>query len=204
VTTLMMLGHPDFELDQLPPGKLREQYIRLVRLYKPDIVMAEDAIFINEVHPDHKAVAIAASDAVSFSHLPLIYPHHLSEGLSPHFVVEKYFFSDNLAAANKIVDISTTFERKIEALGEHSSQVEFLVEEIFMQARLAGVNVAELLGEAALDPLATIRWALQAQAVEIGKSAGYQYAEGFRYTRFHPYIEGILQAQGSALDERAS
>jgi hypothetical protein len=119
-------------------------------------------------------------------------------------VVEKYFFSDNLAAANKIVDISATFERKIAALGEHRSQVEFLVEEIFMQAKLAGINVTDLLGEAASDPMATIRWALQAQAVEIGKKAGYQYAEAFRYTRFHPYIEGILQAQGSALDERAS
>ena len=204
ITTLIMLDYPDFELDQLPPGKLREQFIRLVRLYKPDIVIAEDAMFINEVHPDHKAVAMAASDAVSFSHLALIYPRHLAEGLSPHFVVEKYFFSDNLAAANKIVDISATFERKIAALGEHRSQVEFLVEEIFMEAKLAGINVANLLGEAASDPLATIRWALQAQAVEIGKSAGYQYAEAFRYTRFHPYIEGILQTQGSALDERAS
>jgi len=201
VSKLIMLGYPDFELDKLPYGILREQFFRLVRQYRPDVVFAEDAIFVNEVHPDHRAVAMAASDAVSFSHLPLIYPEQLVEELSPHYVIEKYFFSDNLTAANKVVDISATFERKIAALGEHRSQVEFLVEEIFMQAKLAGIDVVPLLGEAASDPLATIRWALQAQAMEIGKPAGFQYAEAFRYTRFHPYIEGILEAQSGVKGE---
>jgi LmbE family N-acetylglucosaminyl deacetylase len=198
VSELVMLGYSDFELDQLPVGLLREQYIRLVRIHRPEIVFAQDAMAGNEFHPDHKAVAAAAAEAVAFSHLPLVYPQHLVEGLAPHFVVEKYFFSDDQAVANRVVDISATFDRKIAALAEHQSQVKFLVEELMMQAGLAGLNVTELLGEAASNPLATLRWGLEAKAVEIGKKTGCLYGEAFRYSRFHPMIEGVLQIQNSA------
>ena len=195
VASLILLGYPDLDLDQLGPGKLREQFIQLIRQHKPDIVITEDMLSVNEVHPDHREVAFAASDAVSFSHLPLVYPQQLEEGLSPHFVVEKYYFSDNNAGFNKIVDITNTFERKIASIAEHKSQIEFLVEEIFMQAQLAGIDVAAILGEDAKDPLAAIKWAEQTKAMEIGQRANCKYGEAFRYVRFHPYVEGILQAK---------
>jgi len=190
------LGYIDFELDHLPAGELRERFIRLIREHRPDVVFAEDVLTLHEVHPDHRAVAMAASDAVHFAHLPLLHPEHQQEGILPHFVVEKYFYSDNPAHANKIVDITTTFEKKIAALGEHKSQVKFLVEEIYQQARIAGFDLAAVLGEAAHDHLAAITWAMQTQASEVGERAGYTYGEAFRYTRFHPFVEGFL-SQGS-------
>ena len=64
-----------------------------------------------------------------------------------------------------------------------------------MQAKLAKLNVNEILGEAAQDPLNTIQWALKTQASEIGQKAGFEYGEAFRYVRFHPYIEGVLGMQ---------
>ncbi len=200
VSSLEFLDFPDLELDLLPSGTLRERFVFLIRQHRPDAIIAEDVLAAGEVHPDHRAVALAVSDAVSFSHLPLVYPEQMASGVSPHFVVEKYFYSDDITRSNKVVDISTTFELKIEAVGAHASQVEFLVEEILMQARLAALDIGAILGDAAGDSLAVIRWAMHTQAGEIGKQAGYEYGEAFRYVRFHPYIEGVLKYKPFCLD----
>ena len=105
------------------------------------------------------------------------------------------FFSDDLADANKVVDISKTFERKIAALTEHKSQIKFLVEGISNEARLAGVDLAGLLGAAASNHLMAFTWAMQTQAAGVGQKAGFTYGEAFRYVRFHPFVENILSTQ---------
>jgi len=183
----IFLGYRDFELDKLPAGQLREQFIRLIRQQQPDVVFAEDAFA--------SIVAWAASDAINYATLPLLHPEYLAQGLEPHFVVEKYFFSDNLTDANKVVDISETFEHKIAALAEHKSQIKFLVEGIFNESRLAGIDLAGLLGEAASNHLMAFTWAMQTQAVQVGQKAGFTYGEAFRYVRFHPFVENILAIQ---------
>ena len=188
----ILLGHPDLELDTLPPGRLREQFMRLIRRHAPDVLFAHDPFAPAEPHPDHRAVAWAASDAVSFATLPLMHPEHLAEGLQPHFVVEKYWFSDGAAGANKVVDIGGTFDAKLAALAEHKSQMTFLVEDVLRQAKLAGLDAQSLLGAAVGDPMAAMTWAMQAQASEVGRRAGVQYGEAFRYARFHPFVENLL------------
>jgi LmbE family N-acetylglucosaminyl deacetylase len=192
------LGHPDLELDTLPPGSLREQFIRVIREHRPDVVIAEDAFYPLEVHPDHRAVALAASDALSFASLPLMHPEHLAEGLEPHFVVEKYFYAAAPSAVNKIVDITETISRKLAAMEEHETQVAFLVEDVMRQARLAGIDVEAILGEAAADRMAALRWAIQAEAAQVGQRAGVAYGEAFRYVRFHPLVESLLGDVGDA------
>ncbi|MCS6907530.1 MAG: PIG-L family deacetylase [Anaerolineales bacterium] len=192
----IFLGYPDLELDTLPPGVLRERFIRLIRQYRPEIVVAGDAFARYEVHPDHRAVAWAASDAIHFAHLPRMHPEHIEHGLEPHFVVEKYFYGEELPLANRIVDISHSIERKIAALGEHRSQVQFLVEDVLRQARLAGLDLRAVLDEALDDPLQAIAWAIRAQAAAIGQRIGVAYAEAYRYVRFHPLVENLLATQG--------
>jgi LmbE family N-acetylglucosaminyl deacetylase len=186
------LGHPDLELDTLPPGALREQFVRLIREHRPDVVIAEDAFFPLEVHPDHRAVALAVSDALSFASLPLTHPEHVAEGLEPHFVTEKYFYAVSPSAVNRIVDITETISRKLAAMAEHETQVAFLVEDVMRQARLAGIDVEAILGEAAADPMAALRWAIEAEAGQVGQRADVAYGEAFRYVRFHPLVESLL------------
>jgi len=187
------LNHPDMELDGLPPGYLRRQFIKLIREYKPDIIISEDPFPPYEVHPDHRVVAWAASDAIAFSPLPLVHPEQLKGGLKPHFIPEKYFFSDSSDLSNKIVDITKTIEVKLYALAEHKTQMKFLVEDVRMQAHLAGVELDELLGPALSDPLLAVSWAIKEQARRVGEPAGLDYAEAFRYVRFHPFIESLLE-----------
>jgi LmbE family N-acetylglucosaminyl deacetylase len=188
----LMLGHPDMGLDLLPPGILREQFVRAFRQFKPDILLAQDPFAPYEVHPDHRAVAWAASDAAYSSYLPLVYPE---QGLEPHFVVEKYFYSDHAESWNKIVDTSLTMGLKMAALAEHKSQVAFLVEDIMIQARLAGLDTQSLVGEAAHDPLTAMTWFMEAQAAQVGGKIGARFGEGFRYERFHPIVENFLGMQ---------
>ena len=191
----ILLGHADMELDALPPGFLREQFVRLIRQYKPDVVITEDPFAPDEVHPDHRAVAWAASDAISYASLPLVHPEHLAEGLQPHFVPEKYFYAENPSGTNKIMDITNTMEKKLSALAEHKTQMTFLFEDVVCQARLAGLNLEAMLGEAIHDPMAAISWALKAQAASIGQRTGVQFGEAFRYARFHPYIESLVEGR---------
>lgn len=194
VAETVFLGHPDLGLDTLPPGLLREQFVRWIRQVRPEILIAEDPFAPNEIHPDHRAVAWSASDAVHFASLPQFHPKHRKQGLEPHLVSEKYFYSEHPPSTNKVVDITATMETKLAALAEHRSQMEFLVEEVVRQARLAGLDLEAVMGEVAADPLAAIRWAMQLQASEAGERIGATYGEAFRYARFHPLVEGLLQA----------
>lgn len=191
----ILLGHADFELDALPAGYLREQFVRAIRTYRPDIVIAEDPFAPQEPHPDHRAVAWAAMEAVMYAGLPALYPQHLTEGLQPHIVVEKYWYANTAAGANKIVDISNTIEVKLAAMAEHRSQVQFLVEDIMRQARLAGLEGEAMFQEAAANPMAAIAWALKTQAAEVGRRIGVPFGGAFRYERFHPVVETILERE---------
>jgi len=192
----ILLGHSDLELDTLPPGQLREQFVRLIRQYRPDALFAHDPFARFETHPDHRAVAWAASDAVTFAALPLMHPEHLEQGLEPHFVVEKYWFSDDASIFNRVIDTSATLDVKLAALAEHKSQMKFLVEDVLRQATLAGLDAASMLGEAVNDPMAALAWAMQAQAAQIGQRIGVQFGEAFRYTRFHQFVETLLETRG--------
>ena len=188
----LFLGHPDLELDRLPPGTLREQFIRLIRELRPDVLFAPDPFVAQEIHPDHRAVAWAASDAVHFATLPLMHPEHVLAGLTPHFVAEKYFYAETPAASARIVDISQTIDLKLRALAEHRSQMEFLVEDVRRQAVVAGLDLQSVIGAALDDPMAAVEWAMRAQAAEVGARLGLAYGEAFRYVRFHPIVEDLL------------
>ncbi len=189
---VIFLGYTDLELDRVEPYELRERYVRLIRQYKPDLMMTEDYLYAVETHPDHRMVARLASEAVTFANLPLLYPEHLKEGLEVHFTPEKYYYTEDLDAANHIEDIGNTFDDKMAALCEHKCQMIFLVEDILRQAKVAGLDLKAAAGDALDDPNSAMRLAMQMKAAEVGAKAGFELGEAFRTTRFHPLIEGLL------------
>lgn len=183
----IFLGHTDFELDCLPPGTLREEFMRCIREMRPDTLIAQDAFAADEVHPDHRAAAWAASDAVNYATLPLVYEAHRQAGLEPHFVLDKYFYSESNARANTFVDISASIEQKVTALACHSSQVEFMVTDLQQQLQLDGRDLFALHPEFGADAHAAMAWAVRQTAAQTGKACGCAYAEAFRHERFHLY-----------------
>jgi len=187
------LNYMDYELDQAPVGELREKLVRKIREYQPEIVIAEDPFQKDQVHPDHRYLAYMVSDAINFSQLPNVFPKHLDEGLQPHYVIEKYLFTEDPLRVNKIVDVTEFVEKKLQAMKKHQSQVEFLVEDVLRQAKSAGLNEDIIPLGAQNDPFQLLAYAILTQMSEVGKTVGYQYGEGYRFSRFHPAIETILQ-----------
>lgn len=188
----IMLGYHDFELDRLPAGELRQQFIYWIRKLRPDILVAEDPYGLFEPHPDHRAVAWAAYEAVHFAELPLIHEEYSQAGLQPHFVAEKYYYAQTTLANHKIIDISDTIEIKLAALSEHKSQIIFLVEGIMRQAQHAKLDLKSILGDAANDPFLIFHISMKMQAAETGRKAEFEFGESYRYERYHEAIEAQL------------
>jgi LmbE family N-acetylglucosaminyl deacetylase len=124
VEEVVYLGYEDGTLE--PSLALRRELTRVIRRYRPDIVVCPDPTFrysdgyLN--HPDHRAAGDAALDAVFPSaRTRYIFPELLDEGLEPHKVREVLI--RGALSPNFWVDISDTIELKIAALKKHESQV---------------------------------------------------------------------------------
>lgn len=120
VKECIFLGYPDGGLEDT--YELRGKLVRLLRIYRPDTVVTMDPHRRYWQHRDHRVAATVALDAVfPYSRDYLHYPEHRAEGLTPHRVGEVYITgSEN---PDTFVDISETFDQKIDALRCHVSQV---------------------------------------------------------------------------------
>jgi LmbE family N-acetylglucosaminyl deacetylase len=106
-----------------PSLDLRRDLVRAIRQHKPEVVITWDPTrlfhgdeYIN--HPDHRAAAQAALDAVApASGMGLLWP----EAGPPHRVRQVYIHGND--GANTWIDITDTIEQKITALRQHASQM---------------------------------------------------------------------------------
>jgi LmbE family N-acetylglucosaminyl deacetylase len=122
---VIFLGYEDGVLE--PTIALRRDLTRLIRRHRPDAVVCGDptvrfhgTTYLN--HPDHRAAADVALDAVFPSaETRLIFPELLDEGLEPHHV--KSVFVHGASRPDTFIDIAETLETKIAALREHKSQM---------------------------------------------------------------------------------
>ncbi len=121
VSEVVFLGYDDGQLQ--PTLDLRRDLVCVIRQYKPEAVITWDPTrlligdeYIN--HPDHRAAAQAALDAVApAAAMPLLWP----EVGAPHQVRQVYIFGHD--KPNVWVDVMETIEQKIAALKQHASQL---------------------------------------------------------------------------------
>jgi LmbE family N-acetylglucosaminyl deacetylase len=155
VKDLVFLGYEDGALE--PTLTMRRDLTRVIRRTRPDVVVCGDPTvrwygreYLN--HPDHRAVASAALDAVfPSSETRAIFRELLDEGLEPH-KVKQVLMSGSLQP-DTWVDIGDTLALKCAALHAHVSQVG------------PGEWIEKMLG---------------AWARRDGKRAGVKYAESYR------------------------
>ena len=125
VKDVVLLGYPDGTLE--PTLALRRDLTRVIRRVRPDVLVCSDPTvryYGNEYlnHPDHRAVASAALDAVFPSaETRAIFPELLTEGLAPHKV--KQVLITGSLDPDVFVDIGATLGAKCRALRAHRSQV---------------------------------------------------------------------------------
>ena len=121
----IFLGYEDGALE--PSIGLRRELTRLIRRHRPEAVLTGDptvryygTAYMN--HPDHRAAAAGALDAVFPSAgTRLIFPELLDEGLEPHEVRQVYIHGAE--RPDTYVDISEFLDVKLAALRAHKSQM---------------------------------------------------------------------------------
>ncbi len=121
VREVIFLRHEDQSLEDTP--EFRKEIVRLIRTYRPDIVVSADPYRRYLWHRDHRITGRVVLDAVfPYARDHLAYPDLLEEGLEPHKVKEVWLWTiaDNI---NHRSDVTDTFDIKVKALRCHESQV---------------------------------------------------------------------------------
>ena len=94
-------------------------------MYRPDYVFSPDpgSKWTQWHKSDHRLAAVITQDAYRAAEWHLYYPQHmLDEELQPFSVRNVHYYYSQ--APNYEVDITSTFDRKIEASASHVSQFE--------------------------------------------------------------------------------
>jgi LmbE family N-acetylglucosaminyl deacetylase len=125
VDTVVFLEEPDGMLEATI--NLRKKIVREIRRHKPEIVVCGDPTviwagdrYIN--HPDHRAAALAAIEAVfPAAGQPNLFEELEEEGLTAH--KPRMVYISTWDQTDLYINISSTIDIKIEALKAHKSQM---------------------------------------------------------------------------------
>ena len=140
VTDVAFLGYPDGRL--VSSIELRRDISREIRRVRPQRVVGQspERNFqrVYASHPDHLAAGEATMAAVyPDARNPFAHPELLDEGYEAWAVREMYLATAN--TSDVVVDVTDTFERKLDALRCHASQMTDLDG---LDARIRGWNTA--------------------------------------------------------------
>jgi len=115
----VVLDNHDGEL--VPNLKVREQMIVQIREVNADLVLGPRP---NDYHPDHRYTGVLLQDAAFMVSVPNILTHVPATKKNPVFLYYQDGFQKPQPFSPDIaVDITDTFEKKIDALDAHVSQV---------------------------------------------------------------------------------
>ena len=151
VCEVVFLRLPDQGLEDTP--EFRKQIVRLIRMYRPEIIVTADPYRRYIWHRDHRITGQVCIDAVfPYARDHLAYPDLLEEGLKPHKVKEMLFWASE--DINCRFDITGTYDLKMKALQCHKSQMK------------------------ELDISRAKKW-LKQRSEEMAEGENFQLAEGF-------------------------
>ncbi len=115
----VVLDNHDGEL--MPTLENREQIIRLIRQWKADLVIGPRT---NDYHPDHRYTGILLQDAAFMVTVPNVAPDTPALRANPVFMYsEDGFQKPNPFAPDVAVSIDDTYDKKIDMIDAHVSQV---------------------------------------------------------------------------------
>ncbi len=157
VTEVVMLDHVDGEVENTP--RLRRELCWWIRTIRPDVVFTHDPWKRYMLHPDHRATGMAAIDAVVAARDHLFFP---DQGLDKHRPDHILLWSAD--EVDHIEDIKGTFDAKIAALLQHSSQA---------TTTMGGAASGDLERQRFVDRI-------RAWTSEMGEAAGLECAEAFK------------------------
>lgn len=147
--------------------------IEIIRKYQPEVILCNA---ITDRHIDHGRGSNLVSDAAFLSGLVKIETMNngaTQEAWRPRAVY--HYIQDRFLSPDFVVDISNSIETKVDAIMAYSSQF---------------YNPNSTEPETAISSKEFLEF-LRGRWMEMGRPAGFQYAEGFTVERF-PGIKNIL------------
>ncbi len=175
------LSYRNHRMDDVGRTELRGRLIFLFRLLKVDTVFSYDPWGHYEENPDHYVTAQAVEAACWMAGGNLDLPEHFAAGLKPHAVSEKYYFARGPQLMNRVVDISTTVEKKMACIRSCRTMVDHMVNDVkvSLAERKLKLPALEPGGDVAIAEY--VKMAFRTRDAETGRKYGVPYAEGFHY-----------------------
>jgi len=111
------LGRTDGELSN--DARIRWEVSRVLRLTRPEVVLAHDPWRRYRLHPDHRAAGFIATDSLAAARDPHFFP---DQDLMPHRPAALLLWEAD--EPNHVEDVTGFVETKIAALLAHGSQLQ--------------------------------------------------------------------------------
>ena len=182
------LYYQNHEMDGISSLDLRGRIIFILRFIKADTVISFNPWGHGEENPDHWATGRAVEEAAWMSGVEADFHEHREAGIEPHAVLERYYFCARAGQPfNRVIDISSYIEKKIDSIVECKSQGggNFGSQ---LRARLAkdGKRIPLLGNDDRTADRAYVRQFLLDGQSALGREYGVQYAERFYYIDQRP------------------
>jgi LmbE family N-acetylglucosaminyl deacetylase len=143
-----------------PSVDLRRDITRVIRQVRPERILTTSPLrnwrrIAGPSHPDHLAVGEATTSAIyPDSRNPFAYPELAAAGLDPWHVREVWYQGG--PDPDHVVDVSATFDRKLDALRAHTTQTSHIELEAFLRERAGTLAAGAGLPEGALAEAFTV------------------------------------------------
>ena len=183
LTKVFDLNYSNHQMDQESKLEIRARLIFLFRLLKVDTVVGYDPYGHYEENPDHYVTAQAVEAACWMAAGGKDYPEHFEAGLKPWAVKEKYYFSRGPQLVNRVVDISSTIDKKVAANLANLAQGPAGANGARLRRALAekGLRLPVLGAGDESANAGYIKHILLQRDVETGNKYGLAYAEPYHY-----------------------
>ena len=181
--SVVFLDYPDGMLADFGFNEIRGRLMEQIRKIKPDTLITWDPFAPYETHQDHRITAMAATEAASFSDLPLYYPEQVKNRGDLVTVGQTYYIAKHHIDPNHAEDITNQIDKKIQALLCHRTQMEFLLESTKQTLKAQG-RPPELWSTIdSKDHEELVGRIIRGHSSMIGKRVGVPFAEEFRLSR---------------------
>jgi LmbE family N-acetylglucosaminyl deacetylase len=177
------LYYRQHEMNGISLVELRGRLMYIFRLLKVDTVITFNPSSENEDNPDRWVTGQAVEQACFMAGNKHHYPEHEEAGLTPHSVKERYYIvAQSGQPFNRVIDISSTIEKKIDAIIECKS-LGVSDSGSLLRKRLAkeGKKLSILGNDDRTANREYIRHFLLAPNKTIGEHYNLSYAERFLY-----------------------
>jgi LmbE family N-acetylglucosaminyl deacetylase len=177
------LYYQNHEMDGISSLDVRARLIFLFRSLKVDTVVTFNPWGHGEENPDHWATGRAVEEASWMAGMANDYPEHAEAGFPPHSVKERYYFYGRPGQAfNRVIDIASQIEKKIDGIVECRAQGGGNNGSL-LRARLTaqGRRLPILGNDDRTADREYVRHFMLDDEIEYGKPHGLNYAERYYY-----------------------